>query len=173
VRNTKGFVLVEVLVAMVILAVGMLGIAGLLVTTLKSNSSAYLKQQAVQSAYDVLDNMRANQAQAIAGTYNACNMQVNCASGLSSPSATEPSPSCDTAACTAAQMAAWDLWRWTAVDLPQLPGGTGSVNATTVAGGTLVTVIVQWNDSPAASKLGNASTSPATGLAQYTIQTLL
>ena len=168
-----GFALLEVLVSLVILAVGMLGVAGLLFTTVKSNSSAYLKQQAVQSAYDILDNMRANAQQAIAGAYNACNLQSGCTGGAGAPPANEPNPQCDTSACTGAQMASWDLWRWASADLGQLPSGTGSVTTAAAAGGTLVTVTVQWNDSPAASKLGNSSTSPASGLAQYTIQTLL
>jgi type IV pilus assembly protein PilV len=171
--NAPGYALLEVLVSLVILAVGMLGIAGLLVTTVKSNSSAYLKQQAVQSAYDIVDNMRANGQQAIAGAYNACNLQTGCAGGVTAPPTSEPSPQCDTSACSAAQMANWDLWRWASADLGRLPSGTGSVTTAAAAGGTLVTVTVQWNDSPAASKLGNASTSPASGLAQYTIQTLL
>ena len=58
-KNT-GFTLIEVLIAMIILAVGLLGLAGLQATSLRNNQSAYNRSVATQLAYDIADRMRAN-----------------------------------------------------------------------------------------------------------------
>ncbi|EQD45716.1 type IV pilus modification protein PilV, partial [mine drainage metagenome] len=59
-RKSLGFTLLEVLVAVVIVSLGMLGVAALLVTVHKADTSSYIQQQAVQTTYDMLDRMRAN-----------------------------------------------------------------------------------------------------------------
>ncbi|HBA32699.1 MAG TPA: type IV pilus modification protein PilV, partial [Gammaproteobacteria bacterium] len=58
----KGFTLLEVLIALVILSVGLLGLAGLQTTGLRNNHSAYLRSQATLLAYDITDRIRANKA---------------------------------------------------------------------------------------------------------------
>lgn len=170
-KSPAGFTLLEVLIAVVILAIGMLGVAALLLTTQKSNSSSYIKQQAVQSAYDIVDRMRANQMEATSGAYNVSDLVT---SGAPTPPSA-PSADCSTAACTPAQMATYDTWHWLAKDLVQLPNGCGSIATTASGSSTLVTVTVQWDDSPASSKLGAAASTPAAGsaLARFSIQTLL
>ena len=55
-----GFTLIEVLVAMLIVAVGVLGVAGMQVVSLQQNRNALLRDQALQSGNDILDRMRAN-----------------------------------------------------------------------------------------------------------------
>jgi type IV pilus assembly protein PilV len=56
----RGFNLVEVLIAVLVLSAGMLGLAGLQVAGMKSGYSAYLRSQAAFAAYDLLERMRAN-----------------------------------------------------------------------------------------------------------------
>ncbi|MGE6528925.1 type IV pilus modification protein PilV [Pseudomonas sp. NPDC077382] len=58
--HSRGFTLVEVMVALVILAIGLLGMATLMMNSLQSNESAYSRSQATLMAYDILDRMRAN-----------------------------------------------------------------------------------------------------------------
>jgi type IV pilus modification protein PilV len=65
----EGFTLIEVLVSLVVLSIGLLGTAKLMIFSARSNDSAYLRTQATALAYGMLDNMRANQQQAIAGSY--------------------------------------------------------------------------------------------------------
>ncbi len=177
-RLALGFGLLEVLVALVILAVGLLGIAGLLITEVKENGSAYLRQQAVQSAYDILDSMRANQVEAIAGAYNMCNLQGGgCPSGVSGGTVAAPSVQCaptasstTTVACTPAQMASYDVYRWASADLSQLPNGAGAVSTVASGSAVVVTVTVQWSNNPAPIP-GVAAT--AGSYATYTLQTML
>lgn len=59
-KKTQGFTLVEVLVAMVIFAIGMLGLAGMQGIALKDNNDAYMRSQAVFFAYDMGDRIRVN-----------------------------------------------------------------------------------------------------------------
>lgn len=135
----SGFTLLEVLVAMLVLSIGLLGLAGLMASSLRNNQSAYHSTQATWLAYDILDRMRANRAGALAGAYSAAN-------ALGSPAA------CSTAAPTGA-IAAQDIAGWKNMIACALPAGDGSV----VVDGTnrRVRVTVQWNDSRATNGISN------------------
>ncbi|MBC7574139.1 MAG: type IV pilus modification protein PilV [Herminiimonas sp.] len=171
VRTAAGFALIEVMVTFLILGVGMLGIAGMLLTAQKSNTSSYAKQQAVQSAYDIVERIRANRLSAINGSYNVNNLTTTGAASV--PAA--PSPDCGAASCTATQIVTYDLWYWLANDLAQLPNGSGAITTAVSGANTLLTITVQWDDAPAQSKLGGASQSASAqpNLARFSVQTLL
>lgn len=76
-RDQRGVTLLEVLISIVVLAVGLLGYAGLQTMSLKNNNSAYQRSQATMLTYDIVDRMRANRpnlasyqvAMGSAGTY--------------------------------------------------------------------------------------------------------
>lgn len=70
-RAQHGMTLIEVLVTLVIISVGLLGVAALQLTSLKSNQESYVRSQAAMLAADLLDRMRANQAGFLAGDYDA------------------------------------------------------------------------------------------------------
>lgn len=83
----RGFSLIEVLVAVLVLAIGLLGLAGLQLTGLKSNHSAYVRSQAALLAYDITERMRANRAAALVGDYDNCAAYDDCADWEASVSA--------------------------------------------------------------------------------------
>lgn len=56
----RGFTLVEILVTVVLISVGLLGVAALQLTTLRGNQDAYVRSQASVLAGDILDRMRVN-----------------------------------------------------------------------------------------------------------------
>jgi type IV pilus assembly protein PilV len=58
----RGFSIVEAMVALVVMSVGMLGIAGLYVSSLKAGRTAILRTQAVNLAADIADRIRANRS---------------------------------------------------------------------------------------------------------------
>lgn len=68
--HSGGFSLIEVLVAILVLAVGMLGIAALQATALRNSQSSFERSQAVVESYSIIDAMRANRDAAIIGGYD-------------------------------------------------------------------------------------------------------
>ncbi len=125
-----GFSLLEALITALVLAIGLLGMAGLQATALQRNHSSYLRSQAVLMAYDMMDRMRANRAAALAGSY--------------SRSYVDPTPTQDcSSACTAAEMADADEKEWL-TSLAKLPSGNGEIAVNAVTG--LATVTVYWDE---------------------------
>jgi len=113
----RGFTLVEVLVALVVLAVGMLGVAVLLVEGLQGSRSAVEHTQAVNLAADIAERMRSNRAAAAA---------YDTAEGTPEP---RVDAACEDAAgpCDPRAMAGHDLRRWLDDVAATLPDGRGAV----------------------------------------------
>ena len=118
--STKGFSLIEVLIAIVILAVGLLGIAGLQVIGLQSNHSSYMRSQASLQIAAIFDRMRANRTQALNDAYDV--------SLGTTPSGTS--------------LADQDLAAWKNELAVLFPSGDGSVACNM----GMCTVTVQWVD---------------------------
>jgi type IV pilus assembly protein PilV len=163
--RASGFTIVEVLVSLVILSIGLLGIAKLVLYSAHSNDSAYLRSQATQLAYEILDNMRANPTAAAAGNYNTA----------LTASAVNPGYSCLNAACpVAANLAAYDIYAWKtrlAAPTGALPSGQGSVTVSPTAP-LMATIIVQWDDAAAQSIFGGTAAGVAAPMS-VTLETAL
>lgn len=124
-RNTQtGVSMIEVLVAVMILSVGLLGLAGLQSAGLTHNQSANSRSTAFMLAYGLLDSMRANKAIAEGGAYD-----IALGAELSEGSA----------------MTSQDINNWLNELARSLPAGTGSV--VTDAGSGKVMITIQWDDS--------------------------
>lgn len=110
-RPAQGIGLIEVLIALIIVAIGMLGIAGLQFMSKRSNFEAVQRTTASMLAQDIVERMRANRAaiSTYAGTLE--NLPEPLGGGTMGE---EPSPSCGSSAskCDPAQMAVHDLWQW-------------------------------------------------------------
>ncbi len=74
----RGVGLIEILVAVLILSLGLLGMAGLQANALKANQGSYTRSQAVMLSYYILDAMRADRAAAVGLSYN---MNATCSPG--------------------------------------------------------------------------------------------
>ena len=68
-NKQQGFTLLEVLIALLILSIGLLGLAALQTTGLRSNEMASMRTTSTQLAYDISDRMRANPAGVTANEY--------------------------------------------------------------------------------------------------------
>lgn len=66
----RGFTLIESLVALLIMSVGLLGVAALQLASLQANHGAFQRTQATFLAQDIVDRMRANRDAAVAGQYD-------------------------------------------------------------------------------------------------------
>ena len=64
-RTTSGFTLLEVLIAIVVVAFGLLGLAGLQVFALKNNQSASMRVAATNLTTDIVDRMKAKQTEGL------------------------------------------------------------------------------------------------------------
>jgi type IV pilus assembly protein PilV len=91
-NRQRGVGLIEILVAVLILSLGLLGMAGLQANALKSNQSSYGRSQAVMLSYYILDAMRADRAAAVGLSYN---MGATCTSGLGDANTTCGAITCD------------------------------------------------------------------------------
>ncbi len=154
-----GFTLLEVLIALVLFSVGILGVGALLIVLQKTSNSSYVQQEAVQYAYDIIDRMHANQATTLAGGYNIPLL------GTPPPVA----PPCLGFTCTPAQIATYDLSEWLTQLNTNLPKGTGTIKTLGVGNYTTVTVTVSWNDSLTQKTLGETVTPSTT----YTLTAVL
>jgi type IV pilus assembly protein PilV len=165
--RTGGFTLIEVLVSLVVLSIGLLGTAKLMLVSSRSNDSAYLRSQATGLAYEILDNIRANQQQAIAGAYSTALTAAPANPGFTCIGAV---------ACTPDNLALYDIYQWKLrlnatsglVPAGTLPNGQGSVAITLTGTQTTVVITVTWDDTAAQSSFGSA-----VGTQSLTLQTLL
>ena len=126
----RGFTLIEVLVALVVMSVGMLGIAALYLEGLRAGRTAIYRTTAVNLVADMADRIRANQpaGNAYAGT---------------GPGADEACVNGD-ADCTPAELAADDWFSWTGQVEAQLPEGAGAEILITPAPAPVYTITLQW-----------------------------
>jgi type IV pilus assembly protein PilV len=83
--KAQGFSLIEVLVAVLVLAIGLLGVAALQINATRANQSAELRSQASMLAYFMLDAMRANREAALNGSYNLAEWTCTLPSGGTLP----------------------------------------------------------------------------------------
>ncbi len=113
-RSEQGFTLIEVMIAVLVLSIGLLGLAGLQVTALQNNQGSFMRSQATALAYDLADRMRANVLGTISGNYNPADAAVtaNCAT---------------TTGCSPQEMAQTDLQDWLTSITTYLPLGEGFV----------------------------------------------
>ena len=132
IKRVGGFTLVEVLIALIILSVGMLGIAGLYVHSMQAGRTSIFRHHAVTLAGDVADRIRANPRAAIA--YSQAGANNNCVNGGID--------------CTPPQMAANDIDLWDQQAADTLPNGTVTVDFTAGVGGLPATyqITVAWDE---------------------------
>jgi len=128
-NRSRGFTLLEVLVAMVVLSIGLLGLSGLQTSSLRNNHSAFLRSQATLVGNDIIDRMRANRDSATTGDYDIAY-------------AATPTASSCTSGCSASDVANVDLGEWRSY-VERLPAGEGQVSVTP---GGIAEVRVRWGD---------------------------
>ncbi len=121
-RFQSGVSLIEVLIAVLITATGVLGASALQLNSVKFNQLANVRSTAVFLANDITDRMRANRAKALIGEYDLA---------------------IDAEAPTGDTITEVDLREWLSELEQRLPGGDGSISRN----GNALTVTVQWDES--------------------------
>lgn len=119
----RGVSLIEVLMAVLIFSVGLIGVAGLLVMATRSNHAAYLRTQVTFLAGNMADRMRANPQAVWNGNYNESSYPTSTKQACTS-----------TSACTPAKLAIRDKYAWSQLLTNLLPGAAAKINCTGVDG---------------------------------------
>ena len=120
-NHQRGIGLIEVLIAMLVVVIGVLGISRMQIAMLRNNQSSLLRSQASLLAYDMIDRLRADREAALDGSYT--HILGN------------PAPSTST-------VPAGEVSAWLAAVNTALPAGAGAI----AVDGSDVEITVRWDD---------------------------
>lgn len=124
--SQRGVSLIEVLVAVLIFSVGLVGLAGLLIMATRSNQAAYLRTQVTFLAHNMADRMGANPMAVWDGSYNSS----------SYPVATTVTTACGSASpCKPDDLATHDMQRWSSQLAAFLPNPKAAINCSAANAG--------------------------------------
>jgi len=124
--------MIEVLVTMLVGAIGLAGVMSMEAIAIKTNHQAYLRTQAILQAQDLADRMHANLQGVSDGDY------------ATTIPTSPPSPNCLNASCTPAEMATFDKWEWQEANERLLPAGTGTITYSSLE--EAHTITVAWKE---------------------------
>jgi type IV pilus assembly protein PilV len=144
----QGVTLVESMIALLVISIGLLGIASLQITAMSQNNSSLNHSKAVWYAYNMSDRIRANLSEF--NNYNGID------------TSNSYSQDCMSSACTNAQMLTADAADWSTM-IANLPGGRGII-ANTADG---LQVSVMWDDEGTGATGTNCGTNPNVDLTCY------
>jgi type IV pilus assembly protein PilV len=131
-HRVRGYSLFEVLIALFVLAVGLLGLGLMQTLAVGAGRGGYLRTQAAIAAHDIVERMRLNTQGIADGLYNDITPL--------GPSESAPAPC---GPCSAEQIRDWDRYQWGMLVLNTLPNGSSRV---TSSNSKDFTVIVEWDD---------------------------
>lgn len=140
-KNQKGATLIEVLISVLILAVGLLGVAATQVVSLKNGNGAHHRYMAALAAQEIVERMRANPIGVQQSSYD----------GKVDGSVTS-SKDCSTP-CSVSELAARDLYEWGQLLKTNLPSATGDISRN----GSEVTVKIEWKEQHTGKNYGDSS----------------
>ena len=138
----RGFSLIEVLVALLVLSVGLLGLAGLQTFSLRFNHQSYERTQATLLISDIAERIMANPTAAKAGGYDGVAIGTMAAAYASYGG-------CPSSCATTSELATYDLFLWKSAleDLKILAQGAGSITRVVDAADAdalIYDISVQW-----------------------------
>ena len=102
-KQAKGFSMIELLVAVLIMGIGVLGVTGLQMVSLQNNRDALLRTEALQMAYDILDRIRVNPGAGVPGAIY---------DGVAFDDTPSNPPDCFANNCSSDQVADFDVALW-------------------------------------------------------------
>lgn len=160
----QGVTLVESMIALLVISVGLLGIAALQITSVSQNASALHHSQAVWAAYNMADRIRANNPPSIPPTVPPTYPQFANYAGIDTNNGYSQSCTGIANVCTSAQMLTADAADW-ATMVGNLPDGRGQITAN--ADGLLIAVM--WDDGGTPGGGAAGANCPIANLSCYTV----
>lgn len=128
--------MLEILITLVIVAIALLGTAGLQVYAMRMGQSGQFRTQAIFLASDIAERMEANKAAAMAGNYAVA--------AASAPSAAPTD--CGATACGAAALAGYDISQWENSIVNLLPQAAWAITQVAVGNPSTYSIFIQWAD---------------------------
>lgn len=150
-KHQTGVSLIESMIALLVISIGLLGIAALQVTSMKQNNSALHHSQAVWVAFNISERIRSNFGQFV----DYAGIDTN----------TGYSQDCRSSPCTNAQMITSDAADW-ANEMLNLPSGRGTIDSPNA---NQLRIRVMWDDEGAGGTGINCGPNPAVDLTCYTV----
>ena len=141
-RDQRGVTLIEILVTLLVTAIGLLGLASMQLVNLKNINNSQYRTQATILAYSMAEKMRSNQAGVSNGSYDDIDGD-------------ESDPACSP--CTVDQIARLDAYKWNQlIDASAENGGLpeGAKGTVTVRGNGLYDIVVSWEEQTRSSQGG-------------------
>jgi type IV pilus assembly protein PilV len=168
IRGQRGFSLVEVMVALVVMSIGMLGIAKMQAAALSNTAVASTRSLAAIEASSLAASMHANRGY---WSSPAVAPSITLRGGIVTPNVA-PLPNCMAAACLPAGLAQYDLQDWTTAAGQVLPPDyIATITCTPTVTPPNCTIQIQWAEkSVAVNKDGQAqatNTALAINLPKY------
>jgi type IV pilus assembly protein PilV len=149
-KHQNGVTLIESMIALLVLSIGLLGIATLQITAMKQNVSSLNHSQAVWIAYNVSDRIRSNMNEF--DNYHGIDTNGSY------------TQDCTANPCTAGQMLTADAADWKTM-VASLPAGRGTISIT----GDVLTVSVMWDDEGSGATGTGCDPTDATDLTCYSL----
>lgn len=163
INHSAGFTLLEVMIAMVIFSIGLLGLAGIQATAIQNNNSAYTRTVAMQLAYNMADALRAstdNEGR-IVNTYDSISTSMP-----SSPTSCVHKNNGTAPNCTDADLANFEVFHWKKRIEQELASGLGSISKT----GDVYTITIMWDDEHTGATGTACGTDSTVDLKCYTLE---
>lgn len=152
-KRQAGATLIEIMVSILVMAIGLLGLASLQINAMKFQKTASQRSEATQAAYDLGERMRSNwvisnvPTNIVADrTANELKYTFNDEYSTSSAATHTPPNNCKTSVCTTNQIAANDLQEWLRSLQRRLIGGAGVVVPVDGGVGSTFDVTVMWKE---------------------------
>ena len=149
--SQQGLSLIEAMVSLLVISIGLLGIASLQVNAMKLNSSSYWHSQAIMAAHNMADRVRANSLE----TNNYIGIDTN----------NDYDQDCKANACTASNMRLSDAADWVSL-VSTIPSGRGIIRAPVA---NQMDIVVLWDDDGTGAAGTDCGNNPNVDLACYVI----
>ncbi|MDE1460533.1 type IV pilus modification protein PilV [Spartinivicinus poritis] len=124
INKQQGIGLIEVLITILVIAIGLLGLAGMQAQSMKSTYQSGQRSQAIWMAQELAERMRANPSavsnQHYLNAINTVRAEITANPGSDKPCST-PSPACNASICNEEQLARYDVWELFCADTSTTP----------------------------------------------------
>ncbi|MFK5914759.1 MAG: type IV pilus modification protein PilV [Woeseiaceae bacterium] len=164
IKKSSGFTLLEVMIAMVIFSIGLLGLAGIQAVSLNNNHSAYTRTVSMQLAYNIADVIRTSTDNAglVTGSFDAVTSSIP----STAPTSCVQKNGGGAPNCNDAVLASFEIYHWKKRIEDTLPSGLGTISKT----GDVYTITIMWDEDRTGATGEACGSNSTTDLKCYSLE---